>query len=581
MRTAAAISVIAISSVMLYWPARGAGFVGDDFMILHRLQQVATPGDLLPFFTAEFFQYYRPLGFVSHGLDWLASGADPARFHLTNILLHALNAVLVVLIADALSPRSLAAPLAGAFFALHASNHEAVVWISARFDLLATAFGLAAVCWFVRRWPGARWLPSLLFFAALLSKESAVALLLVPLAWGVFVRHESMREATWRVAPWLAALVAYSLLRDVAGGLSAVGGASRLPKIAALALAIIALLALASERWQSAQAWLREHRTSVTVASAAALFGALLGALVLDGGMGRLLREKLSVAGFALFYLTTPVLDDGRAVFSDPATVRYVIGGAVGLAVCLTLLRLCWDRVMRPEIWFLGAMLFATLLPISALTEGKRYLYLPSAAFSILVGLVLARLSGRWQKSALAVTAVFLAAASFQIHVKIRDWIWAGTMTSTGARLVDAALAPGCGEGHVVFLTSPVGIRGVYTHFYYETFELQRGCMPEVFHVLARVQRQDVRVTAQWDGPDRIVMTVPGYAGQLVTARDLRTFNVGVDPAAAQVVETPIGRLVTEPDGTTLLISLELNAEVRRASPDFYYYSEGAIRRLE
>jgi hypothetical protein len=36
--------------------------------------------------------------------------------------------------------------------------------------------------------------------------------------------------------------------------------------------------------------------------------------------------------------------------------------------------------------------------------------------------------------------------------------------------LADAALPADCG-GHVVFLTSPVAVRGVYTHFYYETFE--------------------------------------------------------------------------------------------------------------
>ena len=573
---------IAIVSVGLYWPARGAGFVGDDFMILHRLQGLTAPGDLLPFFRAEFFQYYRPLGFVSHALDWLAAGADPGRFHLTNIFLHAINAAFVLLVAQALSPRSLAGPLAALLFAVHASNHEAVVWVSARFDLLATAFGLAAVCWMVRAWPGSRWAPALLFFAALLSKESVVALPLVALAWGAFVLNERTRDAALRAAPWLAALVAYSVLREVAGGISAVGGASRLPKVAVLGLSIVMVLALSGGRWQGARTWLVQRRATVAVVVAASLTAALLGALLLDGAAGHLLREKLSVAGFAAFYLTTPLLDDGSAVFSDPTTSFYYLGGGAGLALCSTLLFLFWRPLLSDgRFWFIGVMLVASLLPVSALTEGKRYLYLPSAGFSILLGLVIVELPGRWRKVAVAVTGVVLAVSAVQVHLKIRDWIWAGTMTADGGRLVDAALAPACDEGHVVFLTSPVGIRGIYTHFYYETFELPRGCIPEVFQVVARVQRHDIGMSARWDGPGRIVMTVPHYAWQFVAARDFRVFDIAIGAGDRQVVDTALGRLESEPDGSGLRLTLTLAGQIRQDPPHFFYYSAGEIRRLE
>src|SRR5262249_4188929 len=151
-------------------------------------------------------------------------------------LLHVLNTLLVLLIGRALSPRSIAGPLAAALFALHASNNEAVVWMSARFDLVATGFALAAVCWMVRGWTGSPWVEPLLFFCAVLPKESVVAMPIAAAAWSGFQRRDSTATTIGRVAPWLVALLAYSALRQLGGGVSAVGGSSRIPKLLAFAV---------------------------------------------------------------------------------------------------------------------------------------------------------------------------------------------------------------------------------------------------------------------------------------------------------------------------------------------------------
>jgi protein O-mannosyl-transferase len=234
-----AATVVAAISIAIYWSALGAGFVGDDFMILHRLRALSGPADAVRFFRSEFFEYYRPLGFISHAVDWAIAGQNARQFHLTNVLIHAFNAVIVLLIGRALSPRSASGPLAALLFALHPSNTEAVVWMSARFDLLATCFGLAAVCWMVRDWKGTPWLPALIFLPALLSKEAAVALPLAAAGWAVFVLGESTRATLIRVAPWVASLVGYSALRHLAGGVSAVGGSSRIPKLVALGVSLL------------------------------------------------------------------------------------------------------------------------------------------------------------------------------------------------------------------------------------------------------------------------------------------------------------------------------------------------------
>jgi hypothetical protein len=573
---------IAAISIAIYWSALGAGFVGDDFMILHRLRALSGPADALRFFRGEFFEYYRPLGFISHALDWALAGQNPRQFHLTNVLIHSFNAVLVLFIGRALSSRSLAGPLAALLFALHASNTEAVIWMSARFDLLATCFGLAAVCWLVRGWKGSPWVPAFIFLPALLSKEAAVALPLAAAGWAAFGRGASTRKTIITVAPWLVVLAFYSSLRYLAGGVSAVGGSSRIPKLAALALSLAVIVTLADRRWETVRDWLKPRRVPCAIALATLLVMALLAASLSEGYAGHLAREKFAVAGFGLFYLTSPVLSPIEALYGDPGTTAAWLAGAVAVALASAVVFLLWGRLLSDgRMWFLAAFFAATLLPISALTEGKRYLYLPSAAMSLIAGILVGELHPRVRRLAVTVATVVLVASAIQVTLKIRDWRWAGAMTAEGARIVDAALAPACGTGHVVFLTSPVGIHSVYSHFYYETFEVPRGCMPEVFQVVARILRRDAHVTARWAGPREIVITAPAYRDNFVLSHDLRAFNTPLRTGEPLDIQTPLGRVRAEIAGRVAELTLALTPEAQRERIHFFYYSDGQLHALE
>ncbi len=459
---AAAALTVAVT-LAVYLPALRVNFLGDDFMILHRLRSLERATDVLRFFRGEFFEYYRPLAFVSHAVDWAIAGQQARQFHLTNVLIHVISTLLVLLIGRALSPRALAGPLAAALFALHASNNEAVVWMSARFDLLATCFALGAVCWMVRAWRGHPWVPAFLFLCAVLSKEAAVAMPIVAAAWSSFRMRDSTATTIARVAPWLGALVVYSVLRQVAGGVSAVGGASRIPKLLAFGTAVVAIAAMSGGRWERLRDWLRPRRWPTATILLTALVVSTLASALFQGPLGTLAREKLSVAGFATFYLTSPVLNPGDAVFNGPSESLPWIVGAVTLLAVIAVVVWLWHRLLDDSrFWFLGAFLIATLLPVSALTEGKRYLYLPSAAMALILAILIVESHRRWRRLALVAAAGLLVVSAVQIAVKIGDWRWAGQMTADGARLVDSTLAPSCGTGHVVFLTSPVGIRGVY-----------------------------------------------------------------------------------------------------------------------
>lgn len=132
-----------------------------------------------PFFLIP--AYYRPLAALSFTLS-----PSAVVQHGINVLLHALNTVLVFLCARALMPREAAesrwvlwAPAFGALvFAVHPAAVEPVAWVSGRFDTLMCCFVLACSLAALTGEATARrqLLVFVLFFAALCSKESAMGL---------------------------------------------------------------------------------------------------------------------------------------------------------------------------------------------------------------------------------------------------------------------------------------------------------------------------------------------------------------------------------------------------------------------
>lgn len=96
-------------------------------------------------FTSYDPELYIPLTFLSYQVDYTLGGGSPAPFHLTNIILHALNALLVIWLLYLPLGNGIIAFGLGLLFALHPLNTEAVAWMSARKDTLSTFFFLIAL----------------------------------------------------------------------------------------------------------------------------------------------------------------------------------------------------------------------------------------------------------------------------------------------------------------------------------------------------------------------------------------------------------------------------------------------------
>jgi hypothetical protein len=577
------VGVLAAITAIVYVRGTSAGFVGDDFMILHRLRSLAGVADLARFFRTEFFEYYRPLGFVSQGLDYLRAGASPQAFHATSLALHVVNTILVWLIARRLSPGTAAATLAALLFALHASGHEAVIWVSARFDLLATAGALTATLCLLSD-NALAWIAGpVLLLAAVLAKESAVALPIAAAAWMGSRSGATTARTLVKVAPWLLAVGVYAWMRHSAGGVSALGGPGRGPKVIVLAAGVALPVFLAGTRWSVFRDRVAARRRAIAVTGAVCLAGWLALVVAGFGAMGQLAREKAVVAGYGLYYLSSPLVDlVPSPAFVDQQGWLTPVAGVIAAAAALLIVLIVWHRWVRDDrYWFVIALGVAMLLPVSALSEGKRYFYLPSAAVAIGAAILMAETRTPRRIAAYGATVVLLAVSVWQIERKIADWRWAGQMTSNGAALVNAALSPDCASGHVVFLTSPVGVRGVYTHFYYETFEPIRGCTPDRFDILSRLTWRDTHVEVAWPDPRHIIVSIPDYTGNLVLSSDLRNFDAPLRTPRELILHTPIGDVEARTDqagGARVTLTLADPDLTERAS--FFYYSDGAMHRI-
>ncbi len=106
-----------------------------------------------------------PLTHISFALDYYFWGLNPFGYHLTNIVLHAANTVLVVLIADRLYRSRYAGVdavlamdwlypamllLAGLLFGIHPLRVESVAWVTERKDVLNGLFAFGSILFYLR-----------------------------------------------------------------------------------------------------------------------------------------------------------------------------------------------------------------------------------------------------------------------------------------------------------------------------------------------------------------------------------------------------------------------------------------------
>ena len=197
-------TTIFLISMLVYLPSMHNDFIDvwDDgiYIVENHHIRILDLKFLQWAFTSFYAGNWHPVTWISHALDVALWGLDARMHHLTSIVLHAMNTVLVFLLVVGLISRVrkrdipevphqagtgiLPGFITALFFGLHPIHVESVAWMAERKDLLCAFFVLLSILGYLqytaadsRRRKGVSFFLALMFFTlAVMSKPMAVTL---------------------------------------------------------------------------------------------------------------------------------------------------------------------------------------------------------------------------------------------------------------------------------------------------------------------------------------------------------------------------------------------------------------------
>ncbi|MDM8551661.1 tetratricopeptide repeat protein [Desulfobacterales bacterium HSG2] len=358
-------------------------------------------------FTAAHSANWHPVTWLSHMLDVQLYGMTPGPHHLTNVLFHIANTLLLFLILGRMTGKLWQSACVAALFALHPLHVESVAWVSERKDVLCTLFWLLTMGSYIRyvEQPGLnRYLPVLLFFVlGLMAKPMLITLPFVLLLLDYWPLNR---------LPVVSCQLSVEGASDVQTSGFKLHASVLWEKIPLFALAAIsAIVTFLVQKSEGAVGSLDALPLTARIANALVSYVSYVGKMIWP-------------LNLAVFYPHPEVL---------PA---WQIAGACLLLISVTLLAI-WQIRKRPFVavgwlWYMG-----TLVPVIGLVQvgrqsmADRYTYIPLIGLFIIIAWGIPDILARWRgkkyeavlhKTMLAATAVCLSAFTALTWLQVRYW---------------------------------------------------------------------------------------------------------------------------------------------------------------
>jgi len=408
-----------VMTLSVYWQVLGYDFVNydDDQYITENpsVREGLTKKSILWAFTSFHIGNWHPLTWISHMLDCELFGLKPGMHHLTNLIFHTINTLLLFLVLRRMTGSIWRSGFVAALFALHPLHVESVAWIAERKDVLSTLFWMLTLWTYVsycERPTAFRYFLIIIFFSlGLMAKPMLVTLPFVLLLLDYWPLNRLNLD--WPDKKNRMQFQTSSILR--------------------LFLEKVPLFAITG--------------VLVVVTYFAVIEGATVGVLPDLPLQDRTAHALVSYVG----YIRKMIWPNDLAIFyPHPGTVHQgtvPIWPGVWAGLFLVCLSIMFIRVSKSRpyllvgwLWYLG-----TLLPVIGIVQaGKqamadRYTYVPLLGLFIMIAWGIPGLLGKWRyrrsvlslSAALVLSAFMLCTWSQLHHWKDSISIWNNALTKT------------------------------------------------------------------------------------------------------------------------------------------------------
>ncbi|MGD0280385.1 MAG: hypothetical protein ABSC11_13930, partial [Smithella sp.] len=144
--------VLILATLAVFWQANQYDLINlDDPGYVTQYSHVQ-PGIINGFlwaFTTRYADLWHPLVWLSFMFDFQLHGLNAGGYHLTNLILHILSALLLFWLFNRMTGAIWKSAFVASFFALHPLHVESVAWISERKDVLSAFFWMLTLCLYV------------------------------------------------------------------------------------------------------------------------------------------------------------------------------------------------------------------------------------------------------------------------------------------------------------------------------------------------------------------------------------------------------------------------------------------------
>jgi len=391
------------------WGVQNHDFVNFDdgkYVTGNRHVQNGLTGEGLVWaFTTMHFSQWHPLTWLSHMLDCQLYGLNPGGHHVSNLLLHTANTLLLFLVLQGMTGRTWPSALVAVLFGLHPLHVEPVAWVSGRKDLLSSLFWILTMGSY--------------FYYVRAPKLSRYFLVLMSFVLGLMAKQMLV------TLPFVLLLLDYWPLDRLASGQPGVkkkSPANESPN--------------PGHKKSSAAALVFEKTPFLVIAAAGAVVAYLAqnrgGALESVAFLPMDVRLANAVVSY-IIYMGKTIWPLNLAVFypHPGSTMPIWQVATAGFFLLFISVFVIWESRKRPYLvvgwlWYLG-----TLVPVIQLVQvgdhamADRYTYIPLIGVFLMIAWGLADVAARWPGTKIVIgtsMAGIVLCLAICSHLQSRQW---------------------------------------------------------------------------------------------------------------------------------------------------------------